>query len=359
MLVDYTVQLYGGELNLKTSGYRTPFSPRSACKSYHPGAACHGEPTGGSLKTDPKHTQRKAGFSTSVWFAPGKSIAPSGNRLASNVLTTAAKAYQEHERRATHLDNVAKVAYYSSDAPDIYWGFEHHEVYRQFPYVGLNSFANSKMKCNDRAKTNINRYTPLCRDWYTKARDNPSRDAVFGKVAIEADSGLPFVSVSQAIYKGDVANSGGEFVGVAAVSANLAYIQALLENTKFYENGNCYLFDSEGWVVYHPYLGAGKTGRVAEVASKGGDVNTEGCQYIENEDENACRVDKDFMAAFKKGVVEKHGQQGTWNGTWTHPFTGKAELWYYSFRKVRGTPYQLAERNLLPGWVVHVCISKL
>ena len=33
MLVDYTVQLYDGELDLKASGYQTSFSPGSALSS--------------------------------------------------------------------------------------------------------------------------------------------------------------------------------------------------------------------------------------------------------------------------------------------------------------------------------------
>ena len=96
---------------------------------------------------------------------------------------------QEHEGRSTHLDNVARVAYFSSNAVEVFWGFEKDEVYRQYPYFHLTSFANSR-ECNDASKTQVSYFTPLCRPWYTEARDaNPPGRAVFGKVDIDAVTG--------------------------------------------------------------------------------------------------------------------------------------------------------------------------
>ena len=51
--------------------------------------------------------------------------------------------------------------------------------------------------------------------------------------------------------------------------------------------------------------------------------------------------DEVFKQGYVANVVNKHGSTGTWVYAWYNPRRGAKENWYYSFRPVNGTPYQL------------------
>lgn len=315
MVQDYMRQLYDGELEIASTP-QTPFSPRNFCQTHHApgGANCFPEPTPTEL--DPKLGVGLKSLDHIVWFAPpGPGISPSSNKANSTnapngVFSTNSSAALEQEGRATLLDNVARVAYYSSHVTEIYWGFEKWEAYRQYPFVDLSSFANSR-KCNDVLKTTVPHFTPLCRPWYTEARDGGGA-VVFGKVDVDAVSGLAFLPLSAAVYAGAAGggstSTNGQLVGVAAVSANLKKVEELLRNTPLYESGMAYLFDANGIAVYHPLASTAARGvtPVAEIAA-GDDTN--------------------FYQGYMANVVGQFGKKGTWVYPYRNPETDEDENW--------------------------------
>lgn len=82
------------------------------------------------------------------------------------------------------------------------------------------------------------------------------------------------------------------------------------------------MFDEDGFAIIHDLLKTSEQGKkqVAKVAAAG---------------------DDHFEKAYRKGVVSKFGQVGTWVWPWHNPETNEDENWHYSFLPVNGTPYQL------------------
>ena len=86
---------------------------------------------------------RQVSVEYSLWSSPQQQIAPASNRCP-GASGCPAKLHgmgamsDEHSGRTTHLDNVARVAYFSTNTTYVYWGFEQDEVYRQFPYMDFS-----------------------------------------------------------------------------------------------------------------------------------------------------------------------------------------------------------------------------
>lgn len=327
MVQAYATLLYSGSADmLLHAGYNTAFA----------GVSC---PSGGSTcnfnswsrdSDEERVPGRQINLEHSAWYAPSSAAAPSSQRQPSSVVSDVGDAYLDQQYQdtypngsslASHLDNVARVAYFSSDVTDIYFGWESNEAYRIYPYRYLESWywEPKDATVNGWVCGRVDEgYTPLCRDWYQDAV-TAEGDPNYGTVALDPDSNQPFVPLSAAFYDSD-----NKLVGVAAISLGLGSLKRTLENTPLYEGGYAYIFDENGNAVLHPDW------TVEEMAQGTADVA-----------DLAAGGDLEFRDAYQVGIVQAYGTSGEWDGEWYNPDTDEKETWYYAFRHIPGTPYQL------------------
>ncbi|CAK0862100.1 unnamed protein product [Prorocentrum cordatum] len=330
MIQAYAALLYSGSADMSLhSGYNTAFAGIS-CPSGTGPFTCNLNFRPVNEIDEKRVPGRRINLEHSAWFAPSSSAAPSGWRQSSSVVSDIGDAYLDQQfvdgdpsysgnSRASHLDNVARVAYFSSDVTDVY--STSNEAYRVYPYREFSSWywTTKDATVNGWVCGTVTAgYTPLCRDWYQDAVAEGG-DPVYGTVALDPDSNQPFVPLSAAFYDGS-----GKLVGVTAVSLGLGSLKETLENTPLYEGGYAYIFDENGNAVIHPdwtvEAMAQGTANVADLAAWG---------------------DLEFRDAYQAGVVGAYGTTGEWNGEWYNPDTDEKEIWYYAFRHIPDTPYQL------------------
>ncbi|CAK0875432.1 unnamed protein product, partial [Prorocentrum cordatum] len=299
------------------SGYRTAFAGVTCPNG---GSACHFEgfdlyPDEQRLITSPP---REVNVGHSAWYAPRYSAAPAYRRQAASLVADVGEAYldQQHadeapydarSSRASHLDNACRVGYFASDVTDVYFGWEHNEAYRIYPYRELSDWYWTPRDFPEWCGSVSQGYTPLCRSWYQDAVAAQG-SAAYGEVAWDPDNGQTFVSISAAFYDNEAGEAlPGKLVGVVAVSMSLRKLKETLENTPLYENGYAYIFDVSGNAVIHPDWDlASSPTSVVELAKAG---------------------DDEFGRAYQEGIVNAFGQEGTWNGEWYNPDTDEKETW--------------------------------
>jgi hypothetical protein len=330
MIQAYASLLYSGSSDMSLhTGYNTAFAG-NYCPSGTGPSTCNLDIRWSTEADEERIPLRQINLENSAWYAPSSSAAPSYRRQDPSLVSAIGDAYLDQQykgtypngsSRASHLDNVARVAYFSSEVTDVYFGWESNEAYRIYPYRAFTSwYWTPKGATVDGwvCGTVSEGYTPLCRDWYQDAVAAKG-DPTYGTVGLDPDSSQPFVPLSAAFYDGD-----DKLVGVAAVSLGLDSLKETLENTPLYEGGYAYIFDENGNAVIHPDWTveemARGTANVADLAAWG---------------------DLEFRDAYQVGIVGAYGQSGEWNGEWYNPDTDEKETWYYAFRHIPGTPYQL------------------
>jgi len=147
---------------------------------------------------------------------------------------------------------------------------------------------------------------------------------VFNPVDFDSSTGLPYIALSAAVWKGLDVNAVNEdqFVGVVSADLNLAALNDTLSKTDLYKRGYAFVWDDNGMAVIHKGLKAGlKQYDIGWVdATAGGKFD----------------LDEDWLGAQKKGMFDK----GRVSGTWSYNFKGAK--WYYTFMPIEGTPYMIA-----------------
>ena len=153
----------------------------------------------------------------SVWHQP-ETLLAAGVKAAAG---PAPRTVEEEQALASHLDSAFRAAYLGSNASYAYMAFEQSEVYRQlrlglgltsdvatptptptpnqvyrqFPYQQLPSYAAARECEAIEAVGRVSSYTPLCRPWYTSAVADKTA-AVFNPVLEDAaNPGFLFISL--------------------------------------------------------------------------------------------------------------------------------------------------------------------
>ena len=155
----------------------------------------------------------------SVWHQP-ETLLPAGVKTAAG---PAPRTVEEEQKLASHLDSAFRAAYLGSNASYAYMAFAQSEVYRQlslglgltsdvdvatptptpnpnqvyrqFPYQQLPSYAAARECEAIEAVGSVSSYTPLCRPWYTSAVADKTA-AVFNPVLEDAaNPGFLFISL--------------------------------------------------------------------------------------------------------------------------------------------------------------------
>ena len=167
-------------------------------------------------------------------------------------------------------------------------------------------------------------YDPVCRPWYQRAQRSPNSKVVFNPVDFDASSGLPYIALSSAVFKGASANDAQEdqFVGVVSVDLNIAALNDTLSKTDLYKKGYAFVWDDNGMAVIHKGLKAG--------------LQQYDISWVDATAGGEFELYEDWVAAQKKGIFDK----GRVVGNWSYTFEGA--LWYYTFQPIEGTPYMIA-----------------
>tara|TARA_B100000795_G_scaffold152345_1_gene114143 strand:+ start:2004 stop:3461 length:1458 start_codon:yes stop_codon:yes gene_type:complete len=153
----------------------------------------------------------------SVWHQP-ETLLAAGVKAAAG---PAPRSVADEQTLASHLDNAFRAAYLGSNASYAYMAFAQSEVYRQprlglgsgsvlatpnpnpnpyqvyrqFPYQRLPSYAAARECEGIVAVGSVSSYTPLCRPWYTSAVAD-TKAAVFNPVLEDAaNPGFLFISL--------------------------------------------------------------------------------------------------------------------------------------------------------------------
>lgn len=328
MLKHYTEALYNGDL-VHQSNYRTHFTPSHLCPAGSAFGSCDPPPLEYDIRVTDKwgEVTRQVNFDSSVWYAPGQIVAPAKRRWPDDkVYKYPGSMLAEHSGIATSLDNVARVAYFSSNVTYVAFGFENHEAYRQYPYQTYFTDPQQNFYCNDGlwgdTGSRIGFYTPLCRDWYTKPRANQDGEVVYGTIYLEIETKAPLLSLGRSLY-----HKSGKLIGVVDVGINIKVLEDMLLQTPLYESGTAYIFDKKGCAILHPYLDENKR-REAECVDQA---------------KLSAGSDSKFEEKYRKNILEPAARRenGTWSDLWFNEELDENERWFYVYMPIQDTPYQL------------------
>ena len=264
----------------------------------------------------------------SVWHQPAALLTANNKKAAGPTPRTVA----EEQSLASHLDSAFRAAYLGSNASYAYMAFEQSEVYRQFPYQRLASYAAPRDCEAIEAVGTVSSYTPLCRPWYTSAVAE-RQGVVFNSVLEDsANPGFLFISLSRSLW-----GSAAELVGVVALDISLKDLtQALIgteaEPRRLYQSGYAFVWDASGMGVIHKNYPAehsasgskpqGGAVEIARLDSCGGAAD--------------CSGSLSFVEHFQEGILAKGRATGTFSYVW------REQTWHYSFLPVKGTTYMMA-----------------